>query len=341
MGTGAIITARELLTLARCTATKLRGKAPTATKRLGYCKLLLEGIDEDRSPLKELSDALANLSIDARHYWIGTFYSLLLLPADRRRQAAYFTPPQLAEAIVDLLVEHGFDIKKHSVIDPAAGGAAFLSTIASRMAKAKISKADIQKRLNGIEIDTGLARLSETLIRERVGGSIENGSVVSTGDSLTKREVGTYDLVIANPPYGRISQSELRPEKWRNVCYSGHINKYALFAELSCKLAKEGGLIALLLPSSFVAGPLYDLLRAHLRAQGQLTLVGSVPSRHDVFADVAQDVSVLILRRGPKHNHQTPVTFGLFHGLLEDVSLSDNAEMIFDFLMRDLLPHLA
>jgi adenine-specific DNA-methyltransferase len=200
MGAGAAITARELLTLARSTATKLRGKAPTATKRLSFCKQLLEGVGEEKSPLKELSDALARLSTDATHYWIGTFYSLLLEPVVRRRQAAYFTPPQLAEAIVDLLVEHGFDINKHTVIDPAAGGAAFLSTIASRMAKAKISKTEIQKRLNGIEIDTGLARLSETLITERIGSPIKRGSIVSTGDSLTKREVGTYDLVIANPP---------------------------------------------------------------------------------------------------------------------------------------------
>jgi adenine-specific DNA-methyltransferase len=315
MGIGATITARELLTLARSTASALRGKAPTATKRLNFCKQLLAGLEQKESPLREFSEALGNLTVDAQHYWIGTFYSLLLLPAERRRQAAYFTPPLLAEAIVDLLVDQGFDLRRHTVIDPAAGGAAFLSTIASRMTAAKIPKADIQKKLHGIEIDTGLARLSEKLISERVGGTIKRGSIVSTGDSLTKREVGTYDLVIANPPYGRISQSELGREKWRNVCYSGHINKYALFAELCCKLAKKDGLIALVLPSSFVAGPLYDLLRAHLRSQGQLTVLGSVPSRHDVFADVAQDVSVLILKKGVKHDSRKPVVFGRFPAL--------------------------
>jgi adenine-specific DNA-methyltransferase len=102
---------------------------------------------------------------------------------------------------------------------------------------------------------------------------------------------------------------------WRNVCYSGHINKYALFAELCCKLAKKGGLVALVLPSSFVAGPLYDLLRAHLRNSGQLLVLGSVPSRHDVFADVAQDVSVLVLQKGTAHDCNKTVSFGRFPAL--------------------------
>jgi adenine-specific DNA-methyltransferase len=181
MGTGGTVTARELLTLSRSTASALRGHALTSTKRLTLCKHLLDGVVDKKSPLYDLSQALEFLSLDARHYWIGTFYSLLLLPADRRRQAAYFTPPLLADAIVNLLLEKGFDLKRHTVIDPAAGGAAFLSTIASKMVEAKISKSEIQKRLHGIEIDSGLARLSEALISERLNGKVTKGSIVRRG----------------------------------------------------------------------------------------------------------------------------------------------------------------
>jgi adenine-specific DNA-methyltransferase len=312
MGTGADFSAREILTLARSAASELRGMAPTATRRLSFCKHLLAEVDDKQSPLKQLSDALDKLTVDTRHYWIGTLYSLLLQPADRRRQAVYFTPPHLAEAIVGLLVKEGFDLHAHTVIDPAAGGAAFLSTIASKMAQASVPISTITKNLHGIEIDSGLARLSEILIAERLGRKIKKASIVRTGDSLAIRRHGTYDLVIANPPYGRLTQTSLKLEKWRNVCYSGHINKYALFAELCCKLAKENGLIALVIPSSLVAGPLYDLLRTHLRKSGQLLLIGSVPHRHDVFADVAQDVSVLLLRKGTKHDHEKSVVFGRF-----------------------------
>lgn len=315
MGTGRNITPRELLTLARSAASKLRPTFPTATKRLNLCKQLLHGKPGLSPLLDEFSIALSSMMTDSEHYWIGTFYSLLLDPADRRRQAVYFTPPYLANAIINLVVKEGYDLKSHSVIDPAAGGAAFLSTIASRMSKAGIPKPKIQKLLHGIEIDSGLARLSESLISKRLKAKVKKGSIVSVGDSLRKRNHRTYDLVVANPPYGRILQAELSEEKWSNVCYSGHINKYALFAELACKLANEGGLVALVLPSSFVAGPLYDRLRAHLRSVGQILVIGSVASRDDVFADVSQDVSVLILKKGKKHDVQTPVVFGQFRAL--------------------------
>lgn len=317
MGTGVNITARELLTLARSTASKLRGNASTATRRLNLCRQLLEKRDNLTAPLAEYAKALAGLNEDARYYWIGTFYSLLLHPADRRRQAAYFTPPHLADAIVSLLVKEGFDIQKHSVIDPAAGGAAFLSTVAKRMALDGMKPSQIHKKLHGIEIDTGLARLSEQLIAKRTGKAVPKEAIVATGDSLRKRVAQKFDLVIANPPYGRIGQTELEPTKWENVCYAGHINKYALFAELSCDLAADGGLVALLLPSSFMAGPLYDRLRAYLRKSGQLLVIGSVPTRNDVFADVAQDVSVLVLRKGTAHKTETPVVFGVFDAIGE------------------------
>jgi adenine-specific DNA-methyltransferase len=314
MGIGANTSARELLVLARSTARKLREVAPTATRRLSLCKqLVAKGCKNNR--LHHFSAVLQKLEEGSRHYWIGTFYSLLLPPANRRYQAVYFTPPQLAEAIVDQLVAEGFDLRAHSVIDPAAGGAAFLSTIANKMVTAGVPFKTIKKKLHGIEIDSGLARLSEILIAERLDAKIRPGSIVKTGNSLSKQNLGTYDLVIANPPYGRLSQTELKRSRWENVCYSGHINKYALFAELCCKLAKPKGIVALVLPSSFVAGPLYDLLRSHLRACGQLLVLGSVPSRKDVFADVAQDVSVLILRRGGEHDPSKPVVFGRFEML--------------------------
>lgn len=68
---------------------------------------------------------LAALPTHERNYWIGTLYTLMMSPADRRAQAAYFTPPYLADAVIDMAVDHGFDVARHDVLDPAAGGAAF------------------------------------------------------------------------------------------------------------------------------------------------------------------------------------------------------------------------
>jgi adenine-specific DNA-methyltransferase len=59
--------------------------------------LLEETPDPALSSFKHLIDLLP---IDQRHYWIGTLYTLLLPPKVRREQAAYFTPPLLADAVL-------------------------------------------------------------------------------------------------------------------------------------------------------------------------------------------------------------------------------------------------
>jgi adenine-specific DNA-methyltransferase len=255
---------------------------------------------------------LARLPRDERHYWVGTFYALLLPAAERRSKATYFTPPHLARSIVALACKHGFDIKKHTAIDPAAGGAAFLSTLASQMRVSGLDAASIAKRLTGVELDRGLAVLSETLIGDQLGTVIKKGAIVTVGNSLNRRSKMRFDLVLANPPYGRIALDATSKRQWKDVCHPGHINKYALFAKLCFELVKPNGLVGLVLPSSFVAGPLYDKLRAFLRQHGEILVLGSVAYRNDVFIDVDQDISVVILRAGQAHRVTTPVVFGAF-----------------------------
>src|SRR5262249_6079302 len=151
--------------------------------------------------------------------WVGTFYTLLLPKAVRRGQATYFTPPYLAQGLVRTVCDAGFDLRKHTAIDPAAGGAAFLSTIAAQMRAAGATPPNIIKRIHGFEIDAGLAKLSEALIADRIGTVVPTGSIVPVRNSLKTRDKTTYDLVIANPPFGRIPLAELPRARWERVCY--------------------------------------------------------------------------------------------------------------------------
>lgn len=305
-----VIHARELLVLARKGALKIiHTNELTPIRRVRICLGLLAG-EPVEGGLSEFASRLSKLGVNQKHYWVGTFYTLLLSPAVRRAQAAYFTPPNLSKALIRLVCERGFDPLRHTAIDPAAGGAAFLSTLAGEMRELGASPKDILRRLHGIEIDRGLARLSEALIADRADGVIATGSVVEVRDALRARHATTYNLVIANPPYGRISADALRGDVWREVCHPGHINKYALFAERCFRLAKPGGLVALVLPSSFMAGPLYGKLRRYMREKGEILTLGSVTTRNDVFVDVTQDVSIVVARAGTEHRAARAVSFG-------------------------------
>ena len=301
------VTRSQLLNEARKVARVLSRKTDEPLARVEACLELLSDLPvEDR--FCWFREGLRELPVEERHYWIGTLYTLMLPVKTRRAQATYFTPPLVAKEVVDLVVEAGFDICSGKVLDPAAGGAAFLSTLAGRMKRAGMESEDIVSRLDGIEIDEALTRLSHGLIEERLEMDIVN-EVVQTGDALVGQREATYDLVIANPPYGRVPREQLSGEQWRRVAYPGHVNKYALFAELAFRLTKPGGLVALVIPSSFKAGPLYDRLREFVREKSEVIAIASVEGRDGVFIDVVQDISVLVARKGKAHKADSKVQF--------------------------------
>jgi len=302
---------RLVLAEARAASRMLRKGSLVRKEMLALCRSLL-GSTPPGNALDALWGLISPLPADQRYYWTGTLYTLLLPPAERKAQAAYFTPPNLARGLMDMLQAEGFDPKVHTAIDPAAGGASFLSTIAGVMLDAGLDAKTALDRLSGFEIDPALAHLSELLVGDRLGQKVSKGTLVQVKNSLRARPRTKYDLVIANPPYGRLSTSDLPDERWREVCQPGHINKYALFTELCFRLAKPDGLIALVLPSSFVAGPFYGRLRAFIRSRGALISLSQVAMRDDVFIDVAQDVSVMVIRAGQAHAATRLVAFGSY-----------------------------
>ena len=132
-----------------------------------------EAIIEKRLADREARTFFSGLPDDERHYWIASLYALLMPKARRRRLAAYFTPPHLAHYAIDAVVQAGIKPGQHRILDPASGGAAFLVPLAARIAaqghqrgaRAKTILQSINDTLHGVEIDAGLAKLSQASVR--------------------------------------------------------------------------------------------------------------------------------------------------------------------------------
>ncbi|WLA61408.1 Eco57I restriction-modification methylase domain-containing protein [Bradyrhizobium diazoefficiens] len=292
--------------LIRTTISEIEGKFTTidrlqARTRLTITLSLLEGSVQQASPrfgrlTAILRDELNKLDVDDRHYWISTFYTLLMSTSARREKATYFTPPAIVRHLIGQAEKADLDLRTARVIDPAAGGAAFVSSLAGRMTELGCSSADIKSRISGIEIEPHLALLGEALVRDRLGSLRSKSRLIRTGDSLTFNEVAKYDAVFVNPPYGRILglKNEI-PAEWRAFSAPGHVNRYALFMDLAFRMAKPGGLVGTVTPSSFISGPLFDKLRENIRTRTDVVRI-DVLERKDVFHDVQQDACVAIFR---------------------------------------------
>ncbi|MEW6453894.1 MAG: N-6 DNA methylase [Pseudomonadota bacterium] len=248
----------------------------------------------------DLAKALSVFDVDERHYWISTFYTLLIHASLRRKKATYFTPPAIVRHLIQNSEQAGVDFRTARVIDPAAGGAAFVSSIAGRMVELGCSVRSIRTRLTGIEIDPHLALLGDALVCDRLGEAFDKDrqeKILRIGDSLQLGQNPIkYDAVFVNPPYGRILNLQAEAaEAWEAVSSPGHVNRYALFIDLAFRLAKPGGVVAVVSPSSFISGPLFERLRESIRSRAEVVRVDLL-ERQDVFHDVQQDACVSIFR---------------------------------------------
>jgi len=230
----------------------------------------------------------------------------------RRRLAAYFTPPHLAHYAISALVEAGIKPGHDRILDPASGGAAFLVPLAAHIAAQGRQRGrsapriirSINDTLRGVEIDSGLANLSRALLRDLLNREIESSGATLSGliDCANTLElephVSLCDAVIGNPPYGRI----LRPyrellERYRPVISEGYVNLYALFVEQALQWVRPGGIVYLIIPTSFVGGPYFAALRKRILERASVLRLDLIDKRSDVFLDVLYDLCVILLRR--------------------------------------------
>lgn len=263
----------------------------------------------------------AGLPENEKHYWISSLYALLIPEARRRRLAAYFTPPHLAEHAISRMAQAGVQVGRDRILDPASGGAAFLLPLASRIITTAQRRGEspentlktIESTLYGVEVDRDLSALSKLLLsdllRQRVPSAARKPNIsITQKDTLALRPPAVlFDAVIGNPPYGRV----LRPTKrmlksFAPVISDGYVNLYALFLEQALRFTRSGGVIALVVPMSFVGGPYFASLRKRILDAAYVVSLDPVDKRSDVFLDVLYDVCVLTVRK-KGGRLQTPV----------------------------------
>lgn len=263
-----------------------------------------------RQAAEQFGRAISKLGVSEAASQIGLLYTTLLPAGWRSSHGVFYTPPALAERLLDQAEAAGVDWATARVLDPAAGAGAFLIPAAQRMLRAlgpcspAVAIQNLSTRLRGFELDPFSAWMSQVFIEAEllpliVASARRPAPFITICDSLGIDEGEGFDLVVGNPPFGRLRLAAELREKFARSLF-GHANLYGLFMDLAVRLARPGGLVSFLTPSSFLAGEYFKNLRAMLWKEAPPVSLDFVTARKGVFEDVLQETVLATYRKGGK-----------------------------------------
>ncbi|MFY9973288.1 MAG: BsuBI/PstI family type II restriction endonuclease [Chromatiaceae bacterium] len=119
-----------------------------------------------------------------------------------------------------------------------------------------------------------------------------------------------FDLVIGNPPYGRVGLGPEQRLRFRRSLY-GHANLYGIFTDLALRHARSGGIVAYVTPTSFLAGNYFKRLRGLLAVEAPPVSLDFVDARKGVFDDVLQETLLAVYRKDGAYRDASAVTVSL------------------------------
>ena len=258
-------------------------------------------------------------SFDEAAYWLATLHSRLVGAAVREEHAMFFTPPRLADRVIENLVKRGASVLDHKWHDPACGGSAFLVPLALRMKRelgkrgvpAKTQLKKIARNISGNDLDRDLLDLSDALLKMALYPLIKEANFIpdfrlSNRDGLAGEETPheRFDVVVCNPPYRKLRATEVE-QYWTEYesIFQGQPNMYGLFIHKATRLCRRGGKIGLLTPTSFLSGHSFSKLRKHMTEKVDILQVDMLSSRTSMFFDVMQETAISVLSvRANRHS---------------------------------------
>jgi len=146
--------------------------------------------------------------------------------------------------------------------------------------------------LNNIEID-GI-ELNNKIYTAIKGLTFKNNVKLYNTDFIKYKTDNLYDLIIGNPPYFVCKKSDI-PEEYHEYIL-GRPNIFGVFILHSLSLLKPGGILALVIPNSFLNSLYYSKIRNYIKATCTIIKIDDYSSLND-FIDTEQSTFGLVLQK--------------------------------------------
>lgn len=221
----------------------------------------------------------------------------------------YFTPRALIAAMVEVMAPK----PGQTICDPACGTGGFLLAAHDYLARTPgIDKADKKLlkhgTLYGIELVDSVTRLcAMNMLLHGIGGESDDDLPVVTKDALAAKH-GEYNMVLANPPFGKKSSVTIVNEAGEQSKESLIINRDDFWASTSNKqlnflqhiftILKQHGRAAVVLPDNVLfEGGAGETIRRELLKQADVHTLLRLPT--GIFYAQGVKANVLFFDRKP------------------------------------------
>ncbi|MEM5877572.1 MAG: N-6 DNA methylase [Candidatus Aenigmatarchaeota archaeon] len=227
-----------------------------------------------------------------------------------KRTGAVYTPEFVIDSILDYIEYNPY--KYQSVLDPACGDGRFIIKIAERIISLNEKKnktISFLENLHGWDIDKQAIdkaknAFDELLQKHRLEYNVDKNFVVRDSlmyySNVLQNTTELYDLVIGNPPYVRAHNIEEKYKKYLRsnfiFCSHGAVDLYLAFIELGLYLLKENGILAYIIPNSWMYSDNSKIFRDYVFSK---KLVKAVIDFDDlmIFRGIGTYVSIVLLSK--------------------------------------------
>jgi tRNA1(Val) A37 N6-methylase TrmN6 len=195
---------------------------------------------------------------------------------DKRQQGIYFTPPACISKILEKLDSYLKDILEGpiQILEPSCGSGEFISKLHTKFNSSYILGIE-----NNKEIFESVKRYNN-----------DNMKIVNA-DFLKYEPTIKFDLIVGNPPYF-VMKNALVDKKYKKL-YTGRANIFIIFVLKCLSLLKHNGLLAFVLPKSFLNCVYYDKTRAYIHHNFEIL---NIFESNDKYIETAQPTVVFMLK---------------------------------------------
>lgn len=214
---------------------------------------------------------------------------------EQKLRGAYYTPLQLADAIVELFASQNI----FTVLEPSCGYGVFLDALNNANLLEKIEK------LTAVEIEPDEAKK----VKDRYSEFNQVKVCAEDFFDFYNRVLGKeeFDLILGNPPYIRYQYlNESQREMQSNILTSHGmksnklINAWVAFMVACVQLLSKNGKIAFVIPAEILQVAYAEDLRLYL--SNHLAKITLITFEQLVFPGIEQEVIVFIGEKGEEEN---------------------------------------